>query len=239
MRSEKKQNPWEQSLFASPLERNFWRSAKTEMRTTKKMTAMALLCALCGIIDVFFIPVGGEFLRIQFSFLVMSVAAMAGGPIYAIPAGFLIDILSFLLSGDPAGYFPGYALSSMLSFTFFALFFYHAKKLSFSRIFLAKLCVSVFVNVLVGCIWRHMLYGKAYMVYFVSAAIKNITLLPIEAILLTVVFGKLLPVLKKAKLIPQGMEVSVQRRDVVISVIGGIAGIAVLYAYYVFKTRGA
>ncbi len=132
------------------------------------------------------------------------------------------------------GYFPGYALSSMLSFLLFALFLYHAP-LSLSRIFCARLSVSVLINVMLGSVWKHILYGKAYTVYFVSGAIKNLAMLPVEVLIMTVLFRKLMPVLHALKLVPASMQVSVRRRDYILCAAAALAGIAVLVLYYRYK----
>ena len=220
------------AVYTLPLVKNYWKDALSALRSTRIMTTTALLCALCALIDTFFIPVGGPFLRVQFSFLIAAILCEIAGPVLALPAGFLVDLLSFLFSGgDPAGYFPGYALSSMLAFLVYALFYYRAK-LSFSRIFLGRLTVDVLINVILGSVWKHILYGKAYTVYFLSGAVKNLTLLPLEAILMTFLFSRLRSVMRTLGLIPADVTVTVKKRDIVISVIGAAVGIALLYWYY-------
>ncbi|MGM9626215.1 MAG: folate family ECF transporter S component, partial [Eubacteriales bacterium] len=167
-------------LYPHPFSVSYWKSACSMLRSTRILTTTALLCALCALVDMFFIPIGGAFLRVYFSFIIAGLLCMISGPVLAVPAGFLVDTLSYFCSGgDPNGYFPGYALSAMCSFLLYALFFYRAE-LSLSRIFIGRLSVNVCVNVLLGSIWKHMLYGKAYIVYFISGSIKNLAMLPLE-----------------------------------------------------------
>ncbi|MBQ8578543.1 MAG: folate family ECF transporter S component [Clostridia bacterium] len=222
-------------LFSAPISVAYWKTALSSLRSTRILTTTALLCALCALIDMFFVPVGGAFLRIYFSFLLAGLLCMISGPVLAIPAGLLVDTLSFLFSGgDPSGYFPGYALSAMCSYFIYALFFYRAK-LSLSRLFCARLCVNVFINVILGSVWKHILYGNAYLVYFISGAVKNIALLPAEAFLMLVLYRRLVPVLKKASLVPAETELSVSKRDYIICAAATVLGIAVLILYYLYK----
>lgn len=222
-------------LFKTPFSVSYVREAWQNLRSTRMLCVTALLCAVCALIDMFFLPIGGAFLRIYFSFLVAGLLCMISGPMLAIPAGFLVDTLSFLFSGgDPAGYFPGYALSSMLSYLIYALFFFRAR-LSLSRIFTARLTVNVLINVILGSVWKHILYGNAYIVYFISGAIKNIALLPIEAALMLLLYRRMVPVLQRVRLIPAGVDVTVRQRDYIFSAIAGVIGVAVLIAYYFYK----
>lgn len=222
-------------LFKTPFSPLYVHCALKNLKSTRILCMTALLCAFCALIDLFFLPVGGAFLRIYFSFLVAGLLCMLSGPFLAIPAGFLVDTLSFLFSGgDPAGYFPGYALSSMLSYLIYALFFYRAS-LSLSRIFTARLAVNVLINVILGSVWKHILYGNAYIVYFISGAIKNIALLPIEAALMLILYRRMVPILQRMHVIPGGVEVTVRRRDYVFSAIAGVIGVVVLFVYYLYK----
>ncbi len=231
----KKENPCKELLFDTPLEKDFWKSARFELPQTRMLCVTALLCALCAVLDTFFIPVGGPFLRLSFSFLIAALLSMVSGPLFALPAGFLVDTLSFLLSGgDPAGYFPGYAVSSMLAFFVYALFLYHAP-LSLPRVFCARLTVNVLINVVLGSVWKHMLYGKAYMVYFVSGAIKNLCMLPLEAFVLFWLLTVLTPILRRLSLIPGQAVPQIRRRDYIVCAVMAVVGVAVLYGYYLYK----
>ena len=208
-----------------------------DLKSVRTLTVTALLCALCILTDLFFLPIGGAFLRVYFSFLIAGLLCMIAGPLLAMPAGILVDLMSFLMQGgDPSGFFPGYTLSSMLSFLIYALFFYRAH-LSLSRIFIARLTVNVLINVILGSVWKHILYGNAYIVYFVSGAIKNIALLPVEALLMMVLYRRMLPILQKLHLVPGTTEIAVRRRDYVICAAAAVVGAAVLVLYYLYKNK--
>ncbi|MBR5870110.1 MAG: folate family ECF transporter S component [Clostridia bacterium] len=237
MKLSSKESAQKHLLFQNPFSKSYFRCAMADLRSVRMLTTTALLCAVCALIDTFFLPIGGAFLRIYFSFLIAGMLCMIAGPFLAIPAGFLVDTLSFLFQGgDPSGYFPGYALSSILSFLVYALFFYRAK-LSLSRIVIARLTVNVFINVILGSVWKHMLYGKAYIVYFISGSIKNIAMLPIEAALMLILYRRMVPILQKMDLIPPNSSVTVRRRDYVISAIAAVIGAVVLVVYYIYKNQ--
>ena len=223
----------EERLYVVPFQtKEYGRSAGAALRSTRVLTAVALLCAMCAVIDVFFIPVGGTFLRISFSFLIAAVLCQIGGPAYALPAGFLVDLLSFLIGGgDPAGYFPGYALSSMLAFLIYALFLFRAR-LSLLRLFLCKLTVNFGINVILGSVWKHMLYGKAYSFYFVSGAVKNLGMLPVETALMAMVFTALLPILRKTELIPRETELRSHKWEIPVCILAAVIGVIGLILYY-------
>lgn len=222
-------------LFRTPLTPAYRKEALASLRSTRILTATALLCALCALIDMFFLPIGGAFLRVYFSFLIAGITATVSGPLLALPAGILVDTLSFLFSGgDPSGYFPGYAISSMCSFFIYALFFYRAQ-LSLSRLFLARLSVNVFINVILGSVWKHILYGNAYIVYFISGAIKNIALLPIEVLAMLLLYRRLLPVLRRGDMIPHAVTLTTSKRDYIVSAIASVIGVVILVGYYYIK----
>ena len=65
------------------------------------------------------------------------------------------------------------------------------------RLAVCKLCVNLLVNVLLGSVWSAMLMGNAYVYYLAKSIVKNTILLPVEIVMLTLLFGALMPMLKK------------------------------------------
>lgn len=225
------------TLFRTPFTPAYWRAAWGECRSLKTLCLTAILIAICGILDIFFIPiVNANVLQIKFSFFAVALCAMVCGPVLAIPAGFLIDTLGFLMGGNVAGgYFFGYAISSICSCLIFALCFYRAKKITVWRTALAKFSVSLFVNVLLGSVWRQIMVGKGYWYYVGLAAVKNIALLPLEVAVLVIFLRRMMPLLKKAKIISPEAEFSMTRTDLVATIATGIIGLAALGLYVVWK----
>ncbi|MCO7108847.1 hypothetical protein NIA69_06215 [Gemmiger formicilis] len=54
---------------------------------------------------------------------------------------------------------------------------------------MTRLIINYGSNVLLGSVWKAMLYGKGYLYYFTSGLVKNTTMLPIEVFLTWVVLN--------------------------------------------------
>ncbi len=225
------------SLFRTPLTPAYWRSALCELGSLRTLTLTAILVAICGILDIFFIPiVDASVLQIKFSFFAIALCAMVCGPVWAIPAGLLIDTIGFLLGGNLAGgYFFGYAISSVCTCLLFAFFFYRTRTVTVLRTAAAKFSVSLLVNVFLGSLWRQVMVGRGYWYYVGLAAVKNIALLPLEVAVLVIFLQKMHPLLKRAKIIPPEAEFSMTRRDIISTAVIGIVGLAALIVYVVWK----
>lgn len=189
----------EDSIFSH----SYWRMAVNEKNKTNILAITAFMIALQIAMSSFFIPVG-ENLRIYFSFVTTAVSCLIGGPVLALCYGFIADNLGFVL--HPLGaYFPGYTLTAMSGAFLYAIFFYH-KRITVTRIFLCKLTVNLFVNVLMGSLWSAMIMGKAYYYYLAKSIVKNTLMLPIEVILLVSVFQLILPILQEKGIITNGTQ---------------------------------
>ena len=122
------------------------------------------------------------------------------GPIAALVSAFVTDIVSFMLDSKGYAFFAGYTLSEMLGSFIYALFFY-LSRIHIVKIISAKTIVNYLVNVTIGSIWSMMIMSKGYFYYFTQSIIKNTILLPIEIIMLVLLFNLLLPILERKKLI--------------------------------------
>jgi ECF transporter S component (folate family) len=181
----------------------YWRSGLRELKNLRRLIFAALVIALGIVISSFFIPVG-ENLRIYFKFLVYCVGSAVYGPFVSLLVGAAGDTLGFLI--HPSGaYFPGYLLSEMLGCLIYALFLYR-KRITVLRLFLAKLIINVFVNIILGSVWSAVLYSKGFYYYFAKSAVKNLLLLPIEVIAMTALFALLIPQLERLGAIPRRPE---------------------------------
>ena len=180
--------------------KDYWYSSASKLRQTKYLAIMGIMIALRIAISFFHIPISNT-LHISFGYLVVSIEAMILGPIASMVTGGIADIIQFMIY--PQGpFFFGYTLTAMAGGFIYGLFFYRTK-VPFWKILLAKLCINIFVNILMGSLWSSMLYSKGYVYYATRSLIKNATLLPIEVIALYVLFKVLLPYLLKRKLISE------------------------------------
>lgn len=186
-------------LFSTPFSLSYWKTASSELKNLRMLAVAALFIGLRIVASAFFIPIGAN-LRIYFSFFVNALGSLIYGPVFALMTGFSADILDFML--HPTGaFFPGYVLSSMAGALVYALFFYRAR-ITVLRVFLCKLSVNLFVNVGLGSLWSAILYEKGFYFYMAKSVVKNLTMLPIEVILLVLFFRMVLPVTQKTGLIP-------------------------------------
>ena len=179
---------------------DYWKSAAKQYTFLHIIAIVGVLIALDVAISTLFIPVGDN-LRIKFDFLSRAVIGMVGGPFLALSGGMIADSLGFALH-PVGGFFPGYTLSAMLGSLVYALFFYRSK-INVIRIVLAKLTVNLFINVLLGSVWSVIIGKYGYLYYLTSSVIKNAIMLPIECVMLYLLFTALIPVLARMKLVPK------------------------------------
>ena len=187
-------------MYPHPFSAQYWRDAARELRDLRKLTFAALMIAMCVVLShVPSVPLFGG-AKVTWGFLARSVCALVCGPVLGVVFGFAEDILSFFLTGG-GGYpfFPGYTLTTMLGVLIYALFFYRTP-ITVREIFFAKLLTNI-ENVLLGALWMAILSGKAWYVTASASALKNLIMLPVQTVLLVLLFGALLPVLCRAGLI--------------------------------------
>ena len=188
------------TVYPHPFSRAFWRDAAKEVKDVKKLTFAALMIALCVMLShVPSVPLFGG-AKVTWGFLARSVCAWVCGPLLGVLFGFTEDILSFFLTGG-GGYpfFPGYTLTTMLGVLFYSLFFYR-QEITIRRIFFAKLVTNI-QNVVLGALWSSILYGKAYLVMASGSAVKNLIMLPVQTVILVLLFSAILPVLASVGLV--------------------------------------
>ena len=168
---------------------------------SRKLTFAALMIAMCLVLSaVPSVPLFGG-AKVTWGYLARATCALVCGPVLGVVFGLAEDLLSFILTGG-GGYpfFPGYTLTTMLGVLLYALFFYRAR-LTVRRIFWAKLFTNV-LNVTLGALWMAILSGKAWYVTAGGSAIKNLIMLPVQTLLLVMLFTALLPALRRAGLVP-------------------------------------
>lgn len=180
------------SIYKQPFCRRYWRDALNDFRKPRTLVFAALMVAVC--VALAYIPAIPltDGLRVTWGFLGRSVCAMVGGPITALAFSFVEDTLAFVL--NPTGpYFFGYTLTTMIGTFLYAIFLYRAK-VTVLRVFLAKLSTNV-LNVVLGSLWSAVLYSKGYLYYMTTSAVKNTLMLPVQTLMLVVLFAALIPIL--------------------------------------------
>ena len=166
----------------------YWRAARAEFRNVRVLAFSGLVCAMAMVLETMPIYLLGPTLKIYFSFLAVSLGCMCYGPLVGIMAGAVIDSVGFLISSYGEPYFPGLMISAMLSGLIYGVMLYRRKPTVW-RISLTRLIINYGINVLLGSVWKAMLYGKGYLYYATSGLVKNTIMLPIEVFLMWVVLN--------------------------------------------------
>ena len=145
---------------------DYWRAARRELNNPRVLAFSGLVCAMAIVLE--------------------SLPIYLLGP--SMMAGAIIDTVGFLLAGYGEPYFPGYLITAMLSGLIYGVMMYRQKP-TLLRIIVTRLIINYGSNVLLGSVWKAMLYGKGYLYYFTSGLVKNTTMLPIEVFLTWVVLN--------------------------------------------------
>lgn len=162
------------------LKEQFINSSK-ELKSLKNVILISLLLALSTAIGSFTLAFG-NYIKIGFSSLVNEFAYMLFGPAVGIIFGMLSDILNYIVKPTGA-FFPGFTLNAMIAGMIYGIILYK-KNITFKRVFVAKLIVTLVVNLGLTTFWLCIMYGNSFMAIFPLRCIKNFIMLPINSILL-------------------------------------------------------
>ncbi len=178
----------------------FWKQAASRLKDTRVLAATAMLMAVSIAVTILYIPLPNN-LHIFFDYAPKALCAAVCGPVAALGAGFVVDVLGYLIRPFGA-FFPGYTLGTMISLLIYALFLY-GQRLTVGRVALARLTVNIINNICLNSLWSSMLYGKAFWVYLTGGIVKNLLWWPIEVIVMVMIFRLVSPVMEQYKLIPE------------------------------------
>lgn len=220
------------NTYPHPFSASYWKCAAKEFTHLKSICYAALLCAFAIVLELFQIPVS-QSLYISTSFLAVSLCSMLTGPVMAVPCGIIVDLIGYAI--HPTGpFFPGYTLTAVLSAVIYALFLYRAR-VTFARVALSKGTVNLFINTLIGSIWRVVLYGSSPFLYYVlSAGIKNLLLFPLEVCLICWVFRLLQKPLTQFRALPAEGGLFLGKKQMIALAVMTAVGVALLVLFVVF-----
>jgi len=168
--------------------------------TTKNLTAIALLLAVRTILNLpaLTIYVGPSFKLITFAYVTDAICAMLFGPIAALAFGFMGDFLGFLaLSGVGGAYFPGFALSEMVTCFLFALFLYRAP-VTWKKLICVWLINLGLVLLGMNSLWLILMYGMdAGSVFTFARVVTNAVQTPLHIVILYFVLTRVGAIYKR------------------------------------------
>lgn len=192
--------PKQKTLYKTPFSPSYWRDAMADFRKLRNMVFAALMVAACVALSYLqSIPVVNN-IKITWGFLARALCALVCGPVMGVVFGAVEDTVSFMM--NPSGaYNPYYMFTTIVGVVTYALFLYRAK-VTVTRIFLAKLLTNV-QNVFLGGLGTYLFYSnKGYWAIVTGSAVKNAIMLPIQTIMLVVLFAALLPILHRMGFLP-------------------------------------
>ena len=133
----------------------------------------------------------GAYLRIGFGFVTQPIVTAMFGPIPGCMTGMLQDILSFIL--HPTGaYIPAYTMCVGISGMIYGIMLYN-KPVTFARVFLTKLIIVVFSNIILNTVALAPTVGSGFAGIFPARLIKNILLLPVQAVIVYLILKYIMP----------------------------------------------
>ena len=194
--------PKQKTLYKTPFSAAYWRDALADFRSLRSLIFASLMIAACmalGRIPSFQIMPGVKL--VSWGYLARSLCGLVCGPVMAVVFGVAEDTLGFFLNSTGEPYFPGYALNTALGVLIYALFLYRTQ-VSVLRIFLAKLCNNVLVNIILSSLWASMWTDGGFLVIAGTKVVTNLIRLPFEVLILTVLYAAVLPALHRAGFLP-------------------------------------
>jgi ECF transporter S component (folate family) len=181
------------------------------LRKSAQMFRQPRTLAVTGVLLAMNIILGGLLriqitpqLRMGISFITTAATAMLFGPVAAVPAAAVGDILALALNPS-GGYFFGFTVTAMMGALLYSVVLFdraapqHDKQTTMGhgralfdradrylllRAFAAKALVSLVCNVLLNSLWMSILYGDAFAVLLPARLLKNAALLIPETLVL-------------------------------------------------------
>jgi len=160
---------------------NYIKGSFRELTKTKTLIIAALLIAI-NIILTRFLSFETQFLRIGFGFLPVAICGLLFGPVVSGFSAAIADLIGIFLF-PKASFFPGFTITQFLYGAIYGFWFYK-RKVTLSKIMLAVLCVSLFLDIGLNTLWLSILYGKGYIGLLPARTLKTATFYPIQVILI-------------------------------------------------------
>ncbi|QAA31842.1 folate family ECF transporter S component [Clostridium manihotivorum] len=151
------------------------------MKNTKTVVYLAFFIAL-QIILTRFLSIQTPIVRIGFGFIPLVLSCILFGPILGGVCAAISDVLGMVIF--PQGtYFPGFTFSALLSGIIYGSILYK-NKISILRISIATILVKVLVDIGLNTYWLSILTGKAVLILLIPRLTKTLIMLPIEILLI-------------------------------------------------------
>lgn len=170
------------------------RSAR-QLSNTRTLTTAALLIALNVALASVRVQITPE-LRLSIGFITQVAAGLLLGPVVAMLTGAAGDIVALVVFPSGA-YFPGYTLTAVAGGLIYGLMLYGRPRVGYLWALMTKALVSLVCNVFMNTLWLTITSGSAMAVLLPARLIKNLGLLPFEALLLCMTTSVVTMVMKR------------------------------------------
>lgn len=227
---------YQRKYFRTPFCTEYWRQAFSELKNTRTLVFAAMILALRIAMKPLKIPIAAD-VNITFGFIVNALGSMVYGPVVAALSGAVSDTLGYLVAPSGVYFFPFIVLEMAGSFIF-ALFLY-STDITPIRLILSKFCVNLFVNILLNepimVRYYQLFFTSAYQPFVLVRIVKNIVMLPIEAILLMIVFRAIIPALSRIGFTPPGkVKLNYTKKHIALMIVLFVVGVASLTGYLIY-----
>ncbi len=145
---------------------------------TRTLATVAVLIAL-NIIIVRFLSIQTQAIRIGFGFLTTALNSMLFGPWISGISAFIADFLGMIVNSRGMAYFPGFGISEALYGITYGLFLYKREK-SYKNIIICVTIQTLIIELGLGTLWVHMLFGTPIWTVFVSRIFNALVQYPIK-----------------------------------------------------------
>ncbi|MDY4585946.1 MAG: folate family ECF transporter S component [Oscillospiraceae bacterium] len=161
--------------------KEYLKNASKEMKNIHSLIGASLLGALNPILGMLTIHIN-QFLQIGFSSLTHAVTGYLYGPVLAMFAGGILDILKWIIKPD-GRFFIGFTINEMLDGLIFGFALYK-KPVTLKRVIITRVIITFLINLTLTPLWLSIMYGKAYKVMVPLRIFKNLAMIPIDVIIL-------------------------------------------------------
>lgn len=190
------------SLYPHPFSRAYWCDAAAELKDTRILVIAALLIAIRVAMKGVYIPLAPN-LNINLGYFVNALGAMIFGPVVAGLAAAVSDTLGCMLFPKGPYFFP-FIFIEIAGSMIFAMFLYRAK-VSVTRLVLSRFCVSFFVNIVLNmpimALFYKVVMHQSYTWMQLPTIAKNLSLFPLESLLLILFMSAMIPIVYRMNLI--------------------------------------
>lgn len=222
--------------FRTPFCKAYWVQAFSELKNTRSLVFAALILALRIAMKPLRIPIATD-INVTFGFIVNALGSMVYGPVVALLSGAISDTLGFLIA--PSGvYFLPFIILEMAGSFIFALFLY-STDITAPRLILSKFCVNMGVNVLLNepiMVWYYTLFfTTAYQPFVWLRIVKNIVMLPLESLILILVFRSMIsPLSRVGYTVPGKVKLDLTKRHIALLITLFVVGAASVAGYIIY-----